>query len=71
MNHYITVYTIHCPACNVLEKKLQQAGMMYSIVDDVNEMSHIEQFPMMVVDCGPLMTYKEALQWIKEHTKNG
>lgn len=45
--------------------------MMYSIVDDVNEMSHIEQFPMMVVDCGPLMTYKEALQWIKEHTKNG
>lgn len=68
MNHYIVVYTIHCPACNVLEKKLQQAGMMYSIIDDEKEMGHIEQFPMMVVDCGPRMNYKEALQWIKENT---
>ena len=68
MKHYIVVYTIHCPACNVLEKKLQQAGMMYSIIDDEKEMGHIEQFPMMVVDCGPLMNYKEALQWIKENT---
>ena len=65
---YITVYTIHCPACNVLEKKLQKAGIPYSVVDDVAEMANIEQFPMMQVNCGPLMTLKEANQWIKERT---
>lgn len=65
---YVVVYTIHCPACDVLEKKLQKAGIDYSIVDDVEKMTNIEQFPMMSVNCGPLMTLKEANQWIKERT---
>lgn len=71
--HYILVYTIHCPQCNVLEKKLQQAGLTYSIVDDRAELEKMgmEQFPMMQVDCGPLMTFKEANKWIKERTANG
>ena len=30
----IVVYTIHCPQCNILEKKLQLAGIEYSVVDD-------------------------------------
>ena len=63
---YITVYTIHCPACKILEKKLQGAGLTYSIIDDVEKMKDIEQFPMMQVNCGPLMTLKEANQWIRE-----
>lgn len=65
---YVIVYTIHCPACNVLEKKLQKAGIDYSIIDDAEKMTNIEQFPMMLVNCGPLMTLKEANQWIKEKT---
>lgn len=65
---YVVVYTIHCPACNVLEKKLQKAGIEYNIVDDETKMTGIEQFPMMQVNCGPLMTLKEANQWIKEQT---
>ena len=32
---YVIVYTIHCPACNVLEKKLQKAGIDYGIVDKI------------------------------------
>lgn len=63
----VIVYTIHCPACNILEKKLQKAGIEYSVVDDETKMTNIEQFPMMSVDCGPLMTLKEANQWIKEN----
>jgi glutaredoxin-related protein len=63
----VVVYTIHCPACNILEKKLQKAGIEYSVVDDETKMTNIEQFPMMSVDCGPLMTLKEANQWIKEN----
>lgn len=65
---YVVVYTIHCPACNVLEKKLQKAGIEYNIVDDETKMIGIEQFPMMQVNCGPLMTLKEANQWIREQT---
>ena len=65
---YVVVYTIHCPACNILEKKLQKAGIEYSIIDDVEKMPKIEQFPMMSINCGPLMTLKEANQWIKERT---
>ena len=63
----VVVYTIHCPACNILEKKLQKAGIEYSVVDNETKMTNIEQFPMMSVDCGPLMTLKEANQWIKEN----
>ena len=65
---YVVVYTIHCPACNILEKKLQKAGIKYSIIDEETKMTCIEQFPMMQVNCGPLMTLKEANQWIKERT---
>ena len=65
---YVVVYTIHCPACNILEKKLQKAGIKYSVIDDETKMDGIEQFPMMQVNCGPLMTLKEANQWIKERT---
>jgi glutaredoxin-related protein len=32
---YVIVYTIHCPACKVLEKKLQKAGIDYGIVDKI------------------------------------
>ena len=64
----VVVYTIHCPACNILEKKLQKAGIEYSIIDDESKMSNIEQFPMMQINDGPLMTLKEANQWIKERT---
>ena len=65
---YVIVYTIHCPACNILEKKLQKAGIDYSVIDDIEKMNHIEQFPMMSVNCGPLMTLQEANKWIKERT---
>lgn len=71
--HYIVVYTIHCPQCNVLEKKLQQAGLVYSVIDDKDELLKmgIERFPMMQVDRGPLMNLKEANKWIKECAANG
>lgn len=71
--HYIVVYTIHCPQCNVLEKKLQQAGLVYSVIDDKDELLKmgIERFPMMQVDSGPLMNLKEANKWIKECAANG
>ena len=37
----VTVYTINCPACKILEKKLQGAGIEYDIFDKEEEMQHI------------------------------
>lgn len=68
---YITVYTIHCPACIILEKKLQAKGLLYSVIDDEKTLQElgIEQFPQMSVNCGPRMTYKEAVAWINSLNK--
>lgn len=62
----ITVYTIHCPACNVLEKKLKNKNIIYNIIDDediLNELN-IDNFPMMRINDGPLLNYKEAREWV-------
>lgn len=64
----ITVYTIHCPACNVLEKKLAAAGLAYEVVDDVTQMTDIKIFPMMTVDGGDRMTYKQSVDWVREYS---
>lgn len=62
----ITVYTIHCPACNILEKKLMSKNISYNIVDNENILKElkIEIFPMMSINNGPLLTYKEAREWV-------
>ena len=64
----IVVYTIHCPACNVLEKKLIAAGLAYDVVDDTAQMTDIKIFPMMTVDGGERLTYKQAVDWVRGYT---
>lgn len=67
---YIVLYTIHCPMCKVLEKKLDKAGIKYEMMDDQEKMIEMgmKQSPMMQVNCGPLMNFKEAMDWLKEKT---
>lgn len=62
----ITVYTIHCPACDILEKKLKNKNIPYNIIDneDVLRKLEIDTFPMMSINNGQLLTYKEARQWV-------
>jgi hypothetical protein len=56
--------------CKVLEKKLDMAGIKYEMIDDQDKMIEmgLKQSPMMQVNCGPLMNFKEAVAWIKEKT---
>lgn len=63
----IYVYTIGCPACNVLVKKLIEKDLPATLVQDerVFEQLGIDVFPMMRIDNGPLMTLAEAIAWIK------
>lgn len=63
----ITLYTIHCPACNVLKKKLDAAGIEYTLVDDINVLNNLgyKVFPVLNVD-GEDFNLSKANQWLKE-----
>lgn len=63
----IYIYTIGCPACNVLVKKLVANDLQAQLITNerIFEELGIEVFPMMRIDNGPLMNFREALAWIK------
>lgn len=61
----ITLYSTHCPRCNVLEKKLQQKKIDYK---EINDTAIIEQkgylsVPVLEVN-GKSMNFKEAVDWV-------
>lgn len=64
----ITLYTIHCPACNILEEKLQKKGLVYETVDDIKILTELGlaslPFPLLQVNQEPIMKYKEAVIWV-------
>lgn len=63
----ITLYSTHCPRCRVLEDKLEDKDIKYTVVTDVEEMSklNIMSIPMLKVD-DELLPFKEANDWINE-----
>ena len=63
----ITLYTTHCPRCKVLETKLKNKGLNYSVVDDVNEITNlgILSVPVLNVD-DVFYQFKEANDWINQ-----
>ena len=63
----IKLYTIHCPQCNVLKKKLDAAGISYTLIDDKEWLSAngYDRFPILEVD-GNQMNFSQAITWLKE-----
>lgn len=61
----VTLYTTHCPKCNVLTSKLNEKGIQYEEVDDVNTMisKNIMTAPYLEVD-GNLMDFVNAVNWV-------
>jgi hypothetical protein len=59
------LYTIGCPKCMVLEKKLSKAGISYEICrnEDIMGQKNISNLPTLEVD-GALYSFKEAVDWI-------
>ena len=68
----VTVYTIGCPQCNNLEKKLQLKQVVYNTINDekIFDELNINEFPMMSVNDGPLMNYKQAIAWVNKRGTN-
>ena len=63
----ITLYTTHCPKCNVLQQKLNNKNIEFKICDDIDYMLYlnIQQAPYLKVD-DKLMDFSEAIKWVNE-----
>ena len=61
----VTVYSTGCPRCVVLKEKLEDSGISFTEVNDMEEMKRkrIMSVPMMEVD-GELLSFSEAVRWI-------
>ena len=67
----ITLYSTHCPRCNVLEKKLQQKNIVYEEINDVEIMKEKGYLtvPILEVD-GKSMDFKTANDWINSQEES-
>lgn len=63
----IILYEHGCPRCKVLKTKLDQKGIKYENVTDIEIMKAKEfnEAPKLEVD-GVIMGFKEAVEWIGE-----
>ena len=61
----ITLFTIDCPACKVLEKKLNQKNIPYESCRDkrIFKEKGIETFPKLLVN-HKMMSFGEAVKWL-------
>lgn len=67
MGENVILYEHGCPRCKVLKSKLDQKGVQYQNVNDVEIMKSkgFTEAPKLEVD-GVVMDFKEAVEWIKE-----
>lgn len=63
----VILYSTHCPKCNILEKKLNEKGIDYEEVNNVDVMltKGYDTVPMLDVD-GVVMDFSKANQWVNE-----
>lgn len=61
----MTLYTIGCPKCTILEKKINEKGIKYEICEDTGTMINkgIDELPVLEMD-GKLMNFKEAVDYV-------
>ena len=63
----VILYEHGCPRCKVLKAKLDQSGIQYETVNDVDTMKAkgFNEAPKLEVD-GVIMDFTSAVNWIKE-----
>ena len=67
MGEKVILYEHGCPRCKVLKTKLDQKGIIYKNVTDIELMKAkgFEEAPKLEVN-GVIMNFKEAVEWIGE-----
>ena len=65
----ITLYSTYCPKCKILEKKLDNAKIEYTICDNKELMVQkgFDFMPVLDVD-GQVMNFGEAVKWVNERS---
>ena len=63
----IIVYSTGCPRCNIIEAKLKEKNIDFTVNNNIDEMSElgIMSVPVLSID-GKLLQFKEANDWINE-----
>ena len=67
----VILYSTHCPKCNILEKKLTQKGINFTIVDDQAEVvklgkdNKIMSAPILQVN-NAVFDFSSANAWIND-----
>ena len=67
MGEKVILYEHGCPRCKVLKSKLDEKGIEYEDISDVEVMKEkgFKEAPKLEFD-GVIMDFKEAVKWIKE-----
>ena len=67
MGESIILYEHGCPRCKVLKSKLDEKGIEYEDISDVEIMKAkgFKEAPKLEIN-GVIMDFKEAVKWIKE-----
>lgn len=61
----IILFSTGCPRCKVLKSKLDEKGITYSVVDNVDKMLSMGMTTIPVLDVdGVRMNFKEAINWV-------
>ena len=63
----VILYEHGCPRCKILKMKLDQSGIQYEDVTDIEVMKAkgFAEAPKLEVD-GVVMGFKDAVDWLKE-----
>ena len=63
----VILYSTGCPKCMILEKKLNQRGIKYTVNNDVDLMIEkgFTSIPMLEVD-GKELQFGDAVRWLNE-----
>lgn len=65
MEEKAILYSTGCPRCTVLKRKLDEKGVVYQEIEDVDEMMKLDimEVPVLYIG-GVLMNFTEAIEWV-------
>lgn len=63
------LWTIHCPKCKIVAKKIADKGLEVEIIDDEAKIKAegMDLMPVLELDDGTRMGFAEAVKWVNEH----
>lgn len=61
----VLFYSTNCPKCKVLAKKMEQKGIEYKEINDINVMlsKGIKTAPALEIN-GKVMDFSESVKWV-------